>query len=347
MAAIIIDGVIDEWQAMLVTSELEFNRDADVLDIYITSGGGSIIDGINILAKLNAHQASQKNVYIQGLAGSMGGIISQVKDANITMSAEGWFMIHDPSGAEFGGSEDMRRAADLLDNMREQLLDVLMIRANVSREEMSDIMEEETWLRAEQALELGLIDSIGEPVAIAASVVKSLSIYNNLPDELKQKIKNKGADTMARHKNEASEELEEEILEESSDAVEETEAESSEEVTEEFDNVEELEEFTEEEEVFEHVAEDAQNKLNSIVNGFKKVLRMGKSEVKKDEEFKNFSDLKTKYNNLVDKNQELAEHAADQQEEIENLDKELKAEREDRAEEQAAVNALVQAVLEN
>ncbi len=140
-------------------------KENDIL-LRINSPGGSVIDGLAIYDALR--RTPQKVITrIEGLAASIASIIAMAGD-EIIMSENSLFMIHNVWGGETGDSKDMRKAADLMDKMSSKLVSIYMAKSGKEESEITSWMDSETWFSAEEALEAGFINSIEEPIALAA-----------------------------------------------------------------------------------------------------------------------------------------------------------------------------------
>jgi|TARA_R100000479_G_scaffold148041_1_gene83593 ATP-dependent Clp endopeptidase proteolytic subunit ClpP len=135
--------------------------------IRMNSVGGSVFDGLAIYNVLRSH-TGYVNVKIEGLSASIASIIALAGD-NIEMAENGFFMIHNPFGKSMGGAEDMRKTADLLDKIKQELVNIYSSKTQLSEETISNMMDEETWLTSQEAKEMGFIDTITEPIKVAAS----------------------------------------------------------------------------------------------------------------------------------------------------------------------------------
>tara|TARA_R100001463_G_scaffold56868_2_gene109022 strand:- start:581 stop:1567 length:987 start_codon:yes stop_codon:yes gene_type:complete len=137
------------------------------ITIRMNSVGGSVFDGLAIYNVLRSHQGYVK-VKIEGLSASIASIIALAGD-DIEMAENGFFMIHNPFGKSMGGADDMRKTADLLDKIKQELINIYANKTQLSEETISSMMDEETWLTSQEAKEMGFIDGITEPIKIAAS----------------------------------------------------------------------------------------------------------------------------------------------------------------------------------
>ena len=152
------------------------------LSIRINSGGGSIFDGIAIFNAIDRH-SSQKTVYIDGLAASAASVIAMAGQS-IVMAENGILMIHNPFGGALGDANDMRKMAESLDKVKVGMILSYKRKTPLSEEEISRLMNEETWMTAKEALEKGFVTEIGKKIEVTASVKFDLSHYKNIPKTL-------------------------------------------------------------------------------------------------------------------------------------------------------------------
>jgi len=137
-----------------VYKELEnFGNDIDVINLYINSPGGSVTEGCAIYSALKRHKAV-KNVYIDGQCSSIASVIAMAGD-KIAMSPVATMMIHNPITALAGDAEEMRKTANILDIMKETIINAYITKSHLSREEISNLMDTTTYLTAKQAIEKG------------------------------------------------------------------------------------------------------------------------------------------------------------------------------------------------
>ena len=154
------------------------------INLRINSLGGDVFDGLaiyNIIKKRTA----KTTVYIEGIAASIATIIALGAD-EVVMSENSLFMIHNASGGAMGESKDLQKTADILVKITEQLAEVYQAKTGLSKEAILDMMDEETWLSATEAFELGFIDTISDAIKVAAKY--DVSKFKNITQE---EIKNK------------------------------------------------------------------------------------------------------------------------------------------------------------
>lgn len=187
----------DEVSPKTILDSLEKLEDLKTIDMYICSLGGSVVAGNSIHSILNTYKKKNNvtiNAYIS-TAMSMATGIAMVAD-KIYAYKNMTFMIHKPSSMTWGNADDMRKEAEILDVFEEGLIANYMDRFKGTVEELKDLLEKETWLTAEQALEYGFVDEIIDATEMVACG-KGIKVNNVLferkevVDILKTKITNK------------------------------------------------------------------------------------------------------------------------------------------------------------
>ena len=170
--------------------DLDALGDIDTLNIYINSPGGSVFQGQAIYSQLKRHKA-HKNVYVDGIAASIASVIAMAGDT-VYMPKNAMMMVHNPWDIVMGNAEDMRKHADSLDKIRGALVAAYMSRleGKTSEETLSDLMDAETWLTAQECLDYGFADELLEEREIAASADPEwLARYKNVPKDLLETLK--------------------------------------------------------------------------------------------------------------------------------------------------------------
>jgi len=159
----------DEITPKTIDAELKALGEINTLNVYVNSGGGSVFAGQAIFNIIKRHSASVKNAYVDGLAGSIASIIPMACD-KVFMPSNAMMMIHNPSMVARGFSTDLRKAADMLDKVRDVLVGVYVEKSGQDEAKMASLMDAETWLSAKEAIALGLADELQAEVKIAASI---------------------------------------------------------------------------------------------------------------------------------------------------------------------------------
>lgn len=133
--------------------------------LHINSPGGQVFDGLAIYNSLKAH-TSKVTTKIEGIAASMASIIALAGET-IEMAENSMFMIHNPLVNVTGDSEELRKNAELLDRIKEQIVNIYVSHSNLSADEIGSLMDQETWLTAKEAKEKGFINSIVDNVVVS------------------------------------------------------------------------------------------------------------------------------------------------------------------------------------
>ncbi len=140
------------------------------VEVYINSPGGVIDAGSEIYTMLREYQGDIK-IKIVGQACSAASIIAMARHCE--MSPTALMMVHCVSTYADGNHNDMEKTAEVLRTADDALSNAYMAKSGMSKKEVLDMMENETWLTAEQAKEKGLIDGImfeeKEPLRLTAS----------------------------------------------------------------------------------------------------------------------------------------------------------------------------------
>lgn len=159
------------------------NFNGDILNVHINSYGGDVFTGIaiyNLLKNTNA----QVNVYIDSCACSIASVIAMAGD-KIYMPKNTLMMIHNCWTVAQGNSKDLRKQADDLDVIMEASIESYMSRIKITREELQELLDDETWLTAEKCVELGFADEILEQDD--KGVHQSVALFKLL-DKVNQKV---------------------------------------------------------------------------------------------------------------------------------------------------------------
>ncbi len=180
----------DEITPKEFKADLDGLGDIDTLNIYINSPGGDVFAGQAIHSMLKRHKA-HKNVYIDGLAASIASVVAMAGDT-IFMPKNAMMMIHNPWTFGLGNADEFRKLAEDLDKIREGLIAAYEERSALTRDEIIKIMDDETWLTADECFEYGFCDVVEKEKEMAACIDKNLlARYKNTPRELLVKPKPK------------------------------------------------------------------------------------------------------------------------------------------------------------
>lgn len=169
--------------AQYFKNKLDEMGDIANIDLHINSPGGSVFEGLAIFNILKAHPA-QITIYIDGLAASMASYIAMVGDL-VVMPENAIMMIHNPNTVAYGEEKDMDKAKEILSTAKRAMLGAYMAKSGKTEQEVSGIMDAETWMSGSEAVEQGFADVLEKPVEMAACANFDLKAYKNTPEILK------------------------------------------------------------------------------------------------------------------------------------------------------------------
>lgn len=152
-----------EVSANSLDRELKKYPNAKRITVKINSPGGDVFEAQAIHNILKTHGAEiiTRN---DALSASAATIINEAGNKRQAFS-NSILMYHNPWTYSYGEAKDLRKTADMLDTVKETIINVYEKKAKMEREEISSMMDDETWLTAQEALERGFIDEIiDEPV---------------------------------------------------------------------------------------------------------------------------------------------------------------------------------------
>lgn len=147
----------DEVTPKLFKDELCKYKDKDIT-VWINSPGGDVIAGSQIYTMLKEHKG-KVNVKIDGLAASSASFIAMAGDT-IQMSPTAMMMIHLPSTIDWGDKNDFAKAIARLEEVEAAIVNAYALKTKLPNDELSKMMEEQTWMNAYRAKELGFIDEV-------------------------------------------------------------------------------------------------------------------------------------------------------------------------------------------
>ena len=152
-----------------IDAELKALGDLDTLNVYVNSGGGSVFAGMAIFNIIKRAKATTKNAYVDGLAASISSVIPMACD-NIFIPSNAMMMIHMPMGSISGNADKMRKMADNLDKVCESIMSVYVDKTGLEEEQVKKMMQNETWMTAKEAVEMGFASELQAEVKIVASI---------------------------------------------------------------------------------------------------------------------------------------------------------------------------------
>jgi ATP-dependent protease ClpP protease subunit len=162
---------------------------ATSISLRINSPGGDAFEGMTIYSLLR-QQSKKVNVYIDGIAASAASIIAMAGDT-ITISNVGMMMVHNAWFFCEGNANHMRKCADTLDKVSTAIAQAYVDKTGKTADEIKAIMDEETWMGAQECVDAGFAHAIAKPtakdreaaMALAASF-RSLAKLKHVPSAL-------------------------------------------------------------------------------------------------------------------------------------------------------------------
>jgi ATP-dependent Clp protease, protease subunit len=160
-----------QTSANYIKSQLDAAADIQNINIYINSYGGEVKEGLAIYNQLKRHPA-QKTVYVDGFACSIASVIAMAGD-KVIMGPNTLMMIHHASMGAWGNAEELRKAANDVETIDGASCSSYLAKAGdkLTQETLTQLLDGQTWLNAEQCLQYGLADEIAgkEDTAITAA----------------------------------------------------------------------------------------------------------------------------------------------------------------------------------
>ncbi len=136
----------------------ELNSGEGDVTVWINSPGGDCIAAAQIYNMLQAYKG-KVTVKIDGIAASAASVIAMAGDT-VYMSPVSMMMIHNPATIAFGDHTEMQKAMDMLAEVKESIINAYVLKTGQSRAKLSHLMDAETWMDANKAVELGFADDI-------------------------------------------------------------------------------------------------------------------------------------------------------------------------------------------
>lgn len=202
-AEIRIYGTITKWaweeygevSSANFAKELQKLKNVSHINLRVNSPGGDVFEASAIYNLLKDY-AKVNNVkitgYIDGLAASAASFLVLCA-SKVVMGTGALYMIHNPLSSIYGNVEKLKKQIELLDTVKEAILDIYCTKSKLSREEIAEKMNNEKWFRANEALEAGFVDEIVEndnSLENIKNISDDLHIENFInQDLLKEKLK--------------------------------------------------------------------------------------------------------------------------------------------------------------
>ena len=146
----------DEITPQMFRDELE-SGEGDVT-VWINSPGGNVFAAAEIYTMLKDYKGSI-TVKIDAIAASAASVVAMAGDV-VQMSPVAMLMIHDPSTVAMGNTKDMEKAIEVLNEVKESIINAYASKSGLSHARIANFMSNETWMNAKKAVELGFADEV-------------------------------------------------------------------------------------------------------------------------------------------------------------------------------------------
>lgn len=158
-----LNGTIAEesWFDDDVTPQLfkdELNSGTGDITVWINSPGGDCVAAAQIYNMLSNYKG-KVTVKIDGIAASAASVIAMAGDT-VLVSPVSMLMIHNPATIAWGDHAEMQKAINMLAEVKESIINAYVLKTGLSRPRLSHLMDAETWMDANKAVELGFADEI-------------------------------------------------------------------------------------------------------------------------------------------------------------------------------------------
>ncbi len=158
-----IDGVIAEqsWFDDDVTPRFfreQLNAGTGDVVLYVNSPGGDCVAASQIYTMLMEYKG-RVTVKIDGIAASAASVIAMA-GTEVLMAPTSLMFVHNPLTVAIGDTEEMQKAIAMLDEVKESIITAYELKTGMSRAKLAHLMDAETWMNAQKAIELGFADGI-------------------------------------------------------------------------------------------------------------------------------------------------------------------------------------------
>lgn len=177
------DGYFGGMSAKTFVKELTALGKVDTVNLHINSPGGNVFDGIAIYNALKSHPA-RVVVDVDGVAASIASVIAMAGN-EIRIADNAMMMIHDPYTVSVGNAAELRKSADLLEQVGGVIVDTYAKRTGKAPADIAAMMAEETWFTAQDAVEHGFADQHTTELRVAACANFDFSAFRRTPDRIK------------------------------------------------------------------------------------------------------------------------------------------------------------------
>ena len=171
------DEYWDDISDKVFKQDIENLGDVENITLHINSPGGSVFSAVAIANTLKNHKA-KITANIDGLAASAATIITSACDT-VRMPKNALFMVHNPITFAYGNNQDMQKTLEMLNKVKNSIIETYLNKAKTDKETLSELMDNETWMSAEEAKEYGFVDEILDE-SVEKEVIENKLIINNM-----------------------------------------------------------------------------------------------------------------------------------------------------------------------
>ena len=195
-----LNGTIaeDSWFDDDVTPQIfkdELMSGCGDITVWINSPGGDCVAAAQIYNMLREYDGAV-TVKIDGIAASAASVIAMAGD-KVLMSPVSMMMIHNPMTIAFGDSGEMQRAIDMLASVKDSIINAYEVKTGLSRVKLAHLMDAETWMDANKAVELGFADEVIKrkgavdemDVPQVSMLYSKTAVVNSLMDKIAEKCR--------------------------------------------------------------------------------------------------------------------------------------------------------------
>ncbi len=169
----------------------ELNSGQGKVTVWINSPGGDCFAAAQIYNMLMEY-SGLVDVHIDGIAASAASVIAMAGN-HVAISPVGMMMIHNPATVSIGDEREMKKAMEMLSEVKESIINAYELKTGLPRKQLSNMMNAEYWMNAKKALELGFADSIlydgddegDEPEGM---IFSRAAVTNSLLNKLKAQV---------------------------------------------------------------------------------------------------------------------------------------------------------------
>lgn len=165
-----------EVSANSLKSDLELLGELSNINVHINSYGGDTFQGLAIYNLLKKHNA-KVNIFVDGIAASSASIIAMAGD-KVYMPRTSLMMIHNCWTYAIGNAEELRKVAEDMDKIAEAYKSAYMSKVNISKDKLDELLTKETYLTADECIQMGFADEILEDEKFAVNSYANKSILN-------------------------------------------------------------------------------------------------------------------------------------------------------------------------